>query len=225
MNKNLTKQYELRFANQGVYRNKVWKTLCAFFADRYFPNDPIVFDLGCGWGEFINNVEGKKKYGMDLNESASQFLHPSVEFFNQSCSEKWPLPDNSLDLVFSSNFLEHLPNKEQLEETLLEVKRCLKPQGTFVCLGPNIRLIPGSYWDFWDHLIPISDRSLAEILKIHSFSIEHTIPRFLPYTMSSQRQTPVTFLKLYLVFTPAWLLFGKQFLVVAKNTKKKLSSS
>ncbi len=219
MNQDLTKQYELRFADQGAYRNEVWKVICAFLKSRYFPQDPIVFDLGCGWGEFINNVEAKEKYGMDLNKGASQFLHPSVEFFNQSCSEKWPLHDNSLDLVFSSNFLEHLPNKDQVEETLREVKRCLKPGGTLVCIGPNIRLLPGSYWDFWDHHLPISDRSLTELLKIHSFSVKHTVPRFLPYTMSGKRHTPVAFLKLYLLLRPVWFIFGKQFLVAAKNTK------
>lgn len=219
MNQNLTKQYELRFAEQGAYRDQVWRVLCSFFSKRYFPDDPIVLDLGCGWGEFINNVQAKKKFGMDLNEGASQFLHPSVEFFNQSCSEKWPLPDNSLDLVFSSNFLEHLPDKDQVEQTLREVKRCLKPDGTVVCIGPNIRLIPGSYWDFWDHLIPISDRSLAELFKILSFSIERTIPRFLPYTMSAKRQTPVAFLQLYLALRPAWYILGKQFLIAARNIK------
>jgi SAM-dependent methyltransferase len=212
---NLTRQYELRFAGRNEYRNKVWKVLCHYFSTRFFPKDLTIMDLGCGWGEFINNVEAAKKFGMDLNRNAFEFLDPSVEFFHQSCSQAWPLPDDSLDTVFTSNFLEHLPDKVEVEKTLLEARRCLKPGGKLVCIGPNIRFLAGRYWDFWDHQIPISDRSLCEILRVQEFSIEHCIPGFLPYTMSTKRNAPVLFLKLYLRCSPAWPIFGRQFLVVA----------
>ena len=39
--------------------------------------------------------------------------------------------------------------------------------------------------------------------------------RFLPYTMSGNREMPIAFVKAYLNMPFAWPIFGKQFLVVA----------
>ncbi len=43
---------------------------------------------------------------------------------------------------------------------------------------------PGHYWDYFDHLIPLTDRSLAEALEMNGFRVEEQIPRFLPWTMT-----------------------------------------
>jgi hypothetical protein len=60
-------------------------------------------------------------------------LGPGIEFLHQDCSQRWPLD---------------------------EAFRCFKPGGRLICLGPNIRALPGAYWDFWGSL-PAADRSLA----------------------------------------------------------------
>jgi predicted SAM-dependent methyltransferase len=72
----------------------------------------------------------------------------------------------SLDVVFTSNFLEHLPDKVHVERTLAQAWRCLKDDGFIICLGPNIKYVPGAYWDFWDHFIPLTELSLSEVLKM-----------------------------------------------------------
>ena len=123
------------------------------------------------------------------------------------------------DVVFTSNFLEHLPSKSHIEKTIIQAKRCLKPGGRLICLGPNIKYLPGLYWDFWDHHIQITENSLSELLKIHDFLIEKCIAKFLPFTMANEKPPPLFFLRFYLAFPVTWRVFGKQFLVVARNSK------
>ena len=176
-----------------------------------------MLDLGCGYGKFINNIRCGRKLAMDLNPDAPRFLDAGVEFLQQDCSTRWPCPDDSLDVVFTSNFFEHLPGKNALKLTLEECFRCLKPGGKLIAMGPNIRFLPGEYWDFWDHHLALSDRSLAEGLENCGFAILENHDRFLPYTMVSRREQPLFMLQLYLKLRPAWKIFGRQFLIVAEK--------
>jgi SAM-dependent methyltransferase len=215
----LDKQYKLRFSGIQQDRNEIWKVLVNSFFKKYIPASSDVLDLGCGWGELINNIEGNRKIGMDLNPDAGQHLGPSVEFINQDCTRQWPLPDNGLDVVFTSNFFEHLPSKSHIDKSVVQIKRCLKPNGRLICLGPNIKYLPGLYWDFWDHYIPLTDSSLSELLELHDFKIDKRIAKFLPYTMANKRPPPSFFVKMYMALPLAWKIFGKQFLIVARNIK------
>jgi SAM-dependent methyltransferase len=140
----------------------------------------------------------------------------------QDCSTSWPLPDESLDVVFTSNFFEHLPDKAALGRTLDQVWRCLKEGGRLVALGPNIKYVPGAYWDFWDHNIPLTDLSLREALENRRYTIERCVDRFLPYTMAGGVQYPVWCLKLYLKFPIVWRFKGSQFLIVARKEQSSL---
>jgi SAM-dependent methyltransferase len=215
----LQQQYRQRFSEGMEYRNALWQVLCQDFFQQYVDSASALLDLGCGWGEFSNNIVAAKKYAMDLNPDAAARLNEDVELIAQDCAQSWPLADNSLDVVFTSNFLEHLPQKVDIERTLTEVKRCLKPGGTFIALGPNVRLLPGAYWDFWDHHVQISDRSLAELLGMSGFDVVEQHAGFLPYTMSGGRNPNVLLVKLYLRIRFMWKLMGKQFLIVARAEK------
>jgi len=155
---------------------------------------------------------------MDLNPDSGRQLAPGTLFIQQDCAKKWEaVPSDSLDVVFTSNFLEHFPEKTQVEQTVEEVYRCLKDEGLFICLSPNYKYVNGQYWDFWDHYIPITDLSIAELLKMKGFEIELRLPRFLPYSMSNGKTPPLILLKLYLKLPLLWPIFGKQFLVVGKK--------
>ena len=213
--KDLAKEYDVRFAPLAEYRDAVWKVLVRRFFQPYVPESATVLDLGCGWGDFIRNVRARRRIAMDLNPDAPAHVGPDVEMILQDCTERWGLADDSLDLVFTSNFFEHLPSKDALRRTLLEARRCLRPGGRLICLGPNIRHLPGAYWDFWDHFLPLTEKSLAEGLVLAGFTVERAVDRFLPYSMSQGFTPPVQLVSLYLSLPPLWRVFGRQFLVIA----------
>jgi SAM-dependent methyltransferase len=208
--------YRARFEGRSDYRRKVWAVLSQFFA-RWISPESDVLDLGCGWCEFINAVTCRRKFGMDLNPDAKRFAKPGIRVLEQDCSTRWQIDEESLDVVFTSNFLEHLPTKAALESTLVEARRTLKPNGRFIAMGPNIRCVPGAYWDFFDHHLPLTELSLSEILEKNGFDVEFRHSRFLPYTMSRGGQYPVWMLRAYLSWSFLWRFAGKQFLVVARK--------
>ena len=213
----LQSEYRMRFAKLEAYRNAVWKILCQDYFSRHIPTDSTVLDVGAGWGEFINNIEAGRRIAMDLNADTPQRLVDGVEHFLQDCSTPWQQDDGSLDVVFTSNFLEHLRTKEAIEATIEEAFRCLKPGGRILCLGPNIKYVPGEYWDFWDHHIPLTELSIAELLAMKGFEVVENVPRFLPYSMSTGSTPPLFFVRAYLRMPWAWRFFGKQFFVVARK--------
>ncbi len=217
MSNDLQQEYAMRFAKNATYRRAVWQILTRDFFSKWIAPDAAVLDLGCGWGEFINQVEAGQKFGMDLNPDSPGKLAPGVTFLSQDCSEPWSVPDESLDVVFTSNFFEHLPSKESLRRTLDQARRCLKPDGRLICLGPNIKDLPGKYWDFWDHYLPLTEMSLSEGMRLTGFEIERGIARFLPYSMSQGFAPPLVFLQVYLKCPWLWRFFGRQFLVIGRK--------
>lgn len=217
MSGELQLEYAMRFEGNAPYRVAVWRILSREFFARWIPQDAVILDLGCGWGEFVNQISAARKYGMDLNPDSPAKLAPEVTFLEQDCSQPWPLGDESLDVVFTSNFFEHLPSKEDLGRTLGQAFRCLKPGGRLICMGPNIKFLPGRYWDFWDHHLALTEASLGEGLRLAGFAIERTIDRFLPYTMSQGVAPPLLLLRIYLRCPFLWPFFGRQFLVVSRK--------
>jgi SAM-dependent methyltransferase len=215
--KDLGKEYRRRFTALAPYRNSVWGALVRHFFQPYVPPGATVLDLGSGWGEFIRNIRADRKIAMDLNPDMPDRVGSGVETILQDCAQTWEIEDNSLDVVFTSNFFEHLPDKDALRRTLQEALRCLKPGGRIICLGPNIRFIHGAYWDFWDHFLPLTDRSMVEVLDLTGFAVERVVPRFLPYSMSQGFSPPVALISLYLHLPLLWRIFGKQFLIVGRK--------
>jgi SAM-dependent methyltransferase len=220
----LKRAYELRFAKTISYRKEVWRILCKDYFSAYVPKDSTVLDLGSGYGWFINSIECARKFAMELNTGVAQWLDDEVVFLNQDCSKTWNLEDDSLDIVFTSNFLEHLLTKEHLKSTLLQARRCLRAGGKIIALGPNAKFLAGRYWDFLDHHIALTEQSLWQALELNGFRIEVCIPRFLPYTMVS-RTPPLFLVKAYLRLPFAWRFFGKQFLLMGTKERAATETS
>jgi ubiquinone/menaquinone biosynthesis C-methylase UbiE len=214
----LSKLYQFRF-REGDWRNekRIWKVLCERFFQPLIGDDLVVLDLACGHGAFINNIRAKKKYAVDLNPDARTNLADDIEFFLAAADKMPAIGDGAVDVVFASNFLEHLRSKEECDRVFAEVRRILRPGGRFVILGPNIRYLASRYWDFYDHCLPLSHLSLEEGLAQADYEIERIIPRFLPYTTRSRLPQHPFLVALYLRVPPAWRLLGRQFLVVARK--------
>ena len=218
MESRLGKLYRERFdAGEISKRNRLWRVLCTDFFQKFVPESSTVLDIGAGYCEFINNIRARKKYAVDLNEDIRRFAGEDVEAFVCSASHLDFLPENSIDIAFMSNFLEHLETKKEVLQVLLEVHRVTKVGGAVLILQPNIRYAYKQYWDFFDHRIPLSDKSLGEALGIAGFEVKRIIPRFLPYTTKSKLPQYDFLVKLYLRFPPIWQIMGKQAFMVGRK--------
>ena len=212
--------YRRRFDEQN--RNAkaaVWKVLVESFFQKWVRPEDVVLDLGCGFGEFLNHLTCARKIGVDMNPDSAEHLDPDIEFHLGDVRDLAFLPDNALDIMFTSNILEHLPSKAEVEKTLRKIRRALKPGGHLIAMGSNIRFLPGRYWDFWDHAVPITDRSLAEILEAIGFHVVDCVPKFLPYTTCSRIPQSPLLVRCYLALPIAWRFLGKQFLIRARKPK------
>ena len=214
----LQKIYATRFEEKELpLKNRIWATMCNEFFSRFIDKNATVVDIGAGYCEFINNIECQTKIAIDLNEDVKRFANSDVQVINESCMTVRSLEDNSVDVVFMSNFLEHLLSKQHVFDTLQEAKRIIKPSGKLLILQPNIRFLANNYWDFFDHHTPLSDRSLVEVLEVLDMHIVKNYPRFLPYTTKSNLPKGTFFIKLYLHMPWIWWLFGKQAFIVAEK--------
>ena len=208
--------YRIRFERDFLPRKrKIWQVLCEGFLQGFIKPGTTVVDVACGYGEFINNIKAGTKIAVDLNPDTKSHLGPDVEFHALSAGEISAIGKNRADVLFTSNFLEHLPGKEALNGFLEQVLSVLKPGGRFLILGPNLRYLPGEYWDFYDHHLGLTHLSLSEALELKGFRIEKCIDKFLPYTTQGALPTHPLLVKLYLKFPLAWRLLGKQFFIVA----------
>ena len=215
---NLAALYRFRFReSERPQKMAIWKTLCENFFQRLVGDDKVVADLACGYGEFINNIKAAKKYAIDLNPDARQFLTEDIQFCLSRADVISAISSDAVDVVFTSNFLEHLKTKEECDAVLAEVLRILKPKGRFIIMGPNIRYLAAEYWDFYDHYLPLSHLSLEEGLVQAGYEVTAIIPRFLPYTTRSALPQHSFLIKLYLRLPIAWKFLGKQFLLIAQK--------
>ncbi len=210
--------YRTRFSPaEQASKERVWRVLCEDFFSRFVRPNDTVLDLACGYGEFINFIPCGRRLAMDINADAQAHLLPEVEFFHRSCEDLSFLADGSLDVVFESNMFEHLPSKEMLTRVVREVRRVLRPAGRFVMMQPNIKYVGDDYWDFYDHMIPLSHVSCAELLEHCGYTIETMIPRFVPYTTKSRLPQHPLLVRLFIRCPPLWRLVGKQFVIVARR--------
>jgi hypothetical protein len=209
--------YRRRFAGIERVRVGVWQTLARHYFNRWIKPQDCVLDLGAGYCEFINNVTATRKFALDSNPATVEKAAPGVVVISQEASQPWPLERETVDVVFSSNFFEHLTTRQSLAQCLIEAFCALRRGGRLIALGPNIRFCPDTYWGFFDHHLPLSDRSMVETLEIAGFEIEFVIPRFLPFNMSNGFPYQPFMVRFYLALPFVQRLWGKQFLVVARK--------
>ena len=210
--------YRHRFNGDDVTRKMaIWREIAGFL-ERWISRDAAVLDIACDEGYFIRNVRAAERWATDIRDVGAG-LGADIHFVQvDGLALSSAVPGNHFDVAFMSNYLEHLPSSAAVLAQMREVHRVLKPGGRVIVLQPNIRYIGGAYWDFLDHKVPLTERSLTEAAETAGFEVERLIPRLLPYTTKSRRPQHPALVRAYLRFPLAWRLMGKQTLLVARAT-------
>ncbi|MCA1846597.1 MAG: class I SAM-dependent methyltransferase [Actinobacteria bacterium] len=210
--------YRERFeAEDLAFKRAMWTVLCRDYFQRYVRPEDTVVDLGAGTCEFINAIEARRKIAVDLNPDLKQFAL-DAEVLQVPATNLSPIASGSIDVVFTSNFFEHLADKDEVLRVLRECHRVLRPGGQLIILMPNIRYLPGRYWDYFDHHTPLTHLSLKEALSLTGYGVQQVIPRFLPYTVKGSRALQRPWLvRVYLRVRLLWPIFGRQMLVVGRR--------
>ena len=219
MTRLLPELYDSRFDEREVSaRDAVWREIVGYL-QRYIDRDAPVLDIACDRGHFIRWVEASERWASDIRDVERQ-LPDDVRFVKGSGLHlAGMLPTGYFGTVFMSNYLEHLEGPEAVVEQLRVVRALLRPDGRVIILQPNIRLVGPRYWDFIDHRMAITDRSLLEAAELAGLRAERLVTRFLPYSTKGRLPTHPWLVRAYLRLPPAWLLLGRQSLFVGVRAR------
>ncbi len=228
----LQRIYAHRFDESARERETVfWDVFFAEFLAKRVGRPAVVLDVAAGSCGFINRVEAPTRYALDLNPDVERCAAAGVQVLRRLASDTG-LEGASVDLAFSSNFFEHLPSSDALLDVLGEVHRVLVPGGRLLVLMPNLAAVGGRYFDYLDHRLPLTDRSLREAVGLSGFRVTELIPRTIPYARNSAGVAaddasrtgltgdPAMFrraLRAYLRVPAAWRLLGGQMFLSAEK--------
>jgi SAM-dependent methyltransferase len=208
--------YERRFGRaDSAHKDEVWVEICRYL-NRFIALDAKILDLACADGHFIRHIKGAELWASDLRD-VSQRLPKDVHFVQANGLElDTVLSLEQFDVIFMSNYLEHLLSRTEVVNQFAVCRRLLRAGGRVIVLQPNIRLVGGRYWDFVDHHVALTERSLAEAAGLAGFSTEKLITCFIPYSTQSRLPQHRLLVRAYLSVPLAWRILGKQTLYIGR---------
>lgn len=107
-----------------------------------------VLDVGCGTGAVMQFLIKKnfETHGIDPSEEALKYCAFKGLSVKKSSAEEIDFPENSFDIVFALDVLEHLENPELAVE---EIRRVLKKNGVFIMTVPAHQWL----WSYHDEAL------------------------------------------------------------------------
>ena len=108
--------YRTRFPEEDrAAKDAVWQVLCKHFFQHYVQPTDVVVDIGAGLGEFLRHIRCGKTIAVDIEPMYGRALPTgTLEIHAQSHELSRHVAPDSVDVVFCSNFFEHLPDKASL---------------------------------------------------------------------------------------------------------------
>jgi hypothetical protein len=213
----LDRLYAARFPERERRRkHAMWREIAGYL-QRWVDPDAPVLDLAADAGYFIANVRASERWATDIRDVSAE-LPGDVRFVQAAGLDLAAhLPARHFGTIFMSNYLEHLADRREVIEQFRVCRELLAAGGRVVVLQPNIRYAGAAYWDFIDHHVALTERSLVEAGDLAGLRTVQLIPRFLPYTTKGRLPADARLVRLYLGFPPAWRLLGGQTLYVAER--------
>lgn len=196
-------------------KDALWQVLGGWL-QRFVPRDGTVLDVACDRGYFIRNIHARERWATDARDVGAA-LGADVRFVRaDGLRLAEALPAGGFDVVFTSNYLEHLAGPDAVVEQLRVFRHLVRTGGRVIVLQPNIALVGGAYWDFIDHRVALTDRSLIEAAELAGLQTERLIRRFLPYSTKGRLPASPLLLRAYLALPALWTVLGKQTLWVGR---------
>ncbi len=95
-----------------------------------------IFEIGVGLGAYLSRLEqdAKQAIGLDVEHERTLQAHQHVDQIICGVGEFLPFPENSFDLIFSNEVLEHVVDDRK---SIQEMVRAVKPGGRILIFCPN----------------------------------------------------------------------------------------
>jgi SAM-dependent methyltransferase len=177
-------------------RADVWREI-ARYVRRDAPGAKVVVELGPGYCDFINAFPAERKIAFDLNSEMLEYADAEVDLRIQDANHLSDLPPGSVDLIFASNFLEHLGESEAIR-LLSTARQALSDQGRLILLQPNHRRCADRYFDDPTHKTIFDDQSIGHWLRRSGLRPRRIVPGLLPFSMRSGLPKWPLLVRLYL---------------------------
>lgn len=218
MSEDIKKLYDVRFSEEERKKKReIWKEICKYINRKLGSESGIIVDVAAGYCDFINNYycADAQLYAIDLNPDVKIYANDNVEALCggiEKLEEYFEI--NTVALFFMSNFLEHI-TKDEIRKMFESEYRLLKQGGKLLILTPNIKYVGGKFWDYFDHITPITDNAIIELAESMGYKLVKNISRFMPYTTKSKLPQSKWIVALYLKLMPfsGWLC-GEQSLIM-----------
>ncbi len=198
-------------------REVVWRPLASYL-QRFIPKEACIMELGAGYCHFINNIKAKEKHCIDTFAGLPDYADQDVTVHVGSSCDMHHIDNEKFNIVFASNFLEHLTRNEA-DTTLKEAYRIIKKNGKIILLQPNYRYCANLYFDDYTHETVYTHISLPQFLASCGFTPTLVQPKFIPFSMNTNIPKAAWLVSLYLKLPIK--PFAKQMLVVAEKSTLK----
>ena len=189
--------FEKKYSSLGEFVNWLRHLYAYRYVERFIRNKSVL-DIGCGTGYGIHELSATAldTVGIDIWINGLRFCninYGSKTSFLASSGNSLPFRDNSFDLVFSFQVIEHIPTNSVISY-LQEIKRVLKDNGVLIVTTPNrrLRLVPlQKPWDV-DHTREYDAKSLKKLLAeaFENVKIQGLFATKVPYMIEYNRVKP-----------------------------------
>jgi len=136
------------------------------------PTRPVL-DVGCGNGAFVRACleSGIDGVGVEAFDASARVASRAGVGVLQAAGEALPVMSGSFDIIRLKEVLEHVQRPLALAS---EVRRVLRPGGTFLCYVPSqwsqLYPFPANFYDDYTHVRAFSRVGLQRLLEDAGFS-------------------------------------------------------
>lgn len=199
-------------------REVFWKIFAEYVQKKFIPKDSSLLDVAAGYCNFTNNIQIREKWAIDKQPNVEKFADKDTNVIVGDCltyDYEKGLP-HKVDVIFMSNFLEHVP-KNAIVPMFKRLRKVCNRR--IIVLGPNYKYTYKHYYDDPTHITALTHTTIKWLMELSGFKIEKTYKGIVPFSVEGVpgKQLPLIpswIIKLY-IYSPI-KLFAGQFLVVGK---------